>query len=297
MAGLIQSLGAVDLCVVILYIASMIGIGIWAGKRVKKASDFTTAGQGMPLKIVVGSTVATCLGASIAFGNLELIHETGLSGLVAVFFWYVGWLFLVLMAKRLRASGATSIPTYLEMRYNHNTRRIGSYCVLIMTITSVAAQYLAIGSMCVALDICDKTTGVIVGAVVILLFTVFSGLWGVAITDTIQSVLLVVGIGFIVPVLAFKTAGGWNFVISNTDPNRLNPLYGIAPLPMLGWFFTKALNAGAHPAYAQRLFSAKDDKTAVRGMLIADLICVVVFICAALPAFTDSPVVPEHRLR
>lgn len=295
-AGVFKSLGVMDICVIILYIISMICIGIYVGKRVQSSKDFTSAGQKMSLGVVIGSTVATCLGSSIAFGNLELVHEYGLSGLTSGLFWYVGWMFLVLLARPLRNSGATSIPTFLATRYNENTRKISSLCTIIMALSSCAANFIAIGVMTQALGICDATTGTIVGAVIIVLFTIFSGLWGVAITDTIQSVILVIGIGIIVPYAAFSEAGGFSFVMANTAPIRLDPFLGMAPLTMLGWFLANSLACGAHPAYAQRIFAAKDTKTAQRGTLISNLICVCVMVVAALPAFCIPFLFPDMQV-
>lgn len=143
------------------------------------------------------------------------------------------------------------------------------------------------------LGICDKTTGTIAGAVVIVLFTVFSGLWGVAITDTIQSVLLVVGVGIIIPAMAFANAGGIAHVMANTDPSRLDPFIGISPIVMVGWFLSKTLSCGAHPAYAQRIFAAKNTGTAVTGTIVSDIICVIVFVVAALPAFCIPFLFPD----
>ena len=289
-------LSSLDILVMALYVVAMIGIGIYVGKRVKNSKDFTTAGQSMSLGVVIGSTVATCLGSSIAFGNMELVHKYGLSGLTSAVFWYVGWLFLVALAKPLRDSGATSIPTFLAQRYDASTRKISSLCTVIMALSSCAANFIAIGVMTQALGICDSTTGTIVGAVIIVLFTIFSGLWGVAITDTIQSVILVIGIGIIIPVVSFSSAGGFTFVMDNTPAIRLDPLLGMAPLTMFGWFLANTLACGAHPAYAQRIFAAKDTKTAQMGTLISNGVCVCVMVVAALPAFTIPFLFPDMQL-
>ena len=286
-------IGKIDIVVIFLYFVVLIGIGAYYSRRVKDAKDFSTGGQNMSLPVMIGSTVATCMGSSIVFGNLALVHENGLSGLTAGFWWYVGWIALCFLARPLRASGAVSIPGYLKLRFNKRTKSISAFSSLIMATSSTAAQFLACGVMMEALGVCDSKTGTIIGAVIIVLFTVFSGLTGVAVTDTIQSVLLVIGVGIVIPIVAFAKAGGVVEVFQQTDPIRLDPFAGIAPVVMFGWFLSKMLSCGAHPAYAQRIFAAKNIKTAVTGTIISDIICTIVFIVAALPAFVIPILFPD----
>ena len=284
-----------DYGVILLYIATFIAIGIYVSKKkVKSSKDFATAGQSMGLGTVVGSTVATCMGASIIFGNFQLVHSSGVKGLISTVFWYVGWIFLVLMSGKLRASGATSMPTFLEVRFNATTRKLASYAVLCMGISSTAAQFSSVGSMAAALGLCDKNVGIIIGALVILLFTMFSGLWGVAVTDTIQSIMILVTVGLIVPIVSIKVAGGPSAAVASIDPAKLsfsgsNMTMGI----MMGYILSNMFACGAHPAYSQRTFAAKDHKTAVKGQLIALVICTAITYIAVIPALFINKIFPD----
>ena len=244
--------------------------------------------------MVAGSTIATCMGANMVIGKYDLIFESGMAGLTASLFWWVGWIFLLLMARRLRASGATSIPTFLEQRYNSSTRRICSVCVLISMIASTAAQFLTIGTILEALGVCDRVVGTWIGALIIVLFTVFSGMWGVAITDTIQSVILLICFGVVFPIAVFRVAGGWSAVAAFNGPERLQMFNGIAPVSMLGWAVYYILCTGSDATYAQRIFSAKSTKDAVKGQIVAWVFTLIVAgFASALPGLAIQKIFPN----
>ena len=292
--NILEKLSTIDIIVIIVYYFGMVLVGVRAGKRVKKSSDFTNAGQSLGWKTVAGSTIATCMGANMVMGKYDLIFESGLSGLTVSLFWWAGWIFLLIMAKRLRMSRATSIPSYLEEKYNGTTRKFCSICVMVAMISSCAAQFLTIGTILETFEICDRRTGTWIGAAVIVVFTIISGLWGVAMTDTIQSVLLVIAFGIIFPIVVFRVAGGWSAVIEFNDPERLDMFRGIAPVTIIGWAVYYTLSTGADPTYAQRIFSAKSTKDAVVGQGVAWLVTLLIcgFI-SAVPGLAIGKIFPE----
>lgn len=292
--SIIQRLGEAGIAVVLLYLAVFLLIGAYAGKKIKNARDFNSAGQQLSWKLVAGSTIATTMGANVVIGKYDLIFESGLSGLTASLFWWVGWIFLIVIARRLRQSGATSIPSFLSIRYNEQTKKICSYCVLLTTTASSAASFLAIGTIFEALGICGRVAGTWIGALIILCFTIFGGLWGVAITDAIQSVILLVGFGVIFPYAVFHTAGGWDVVAAANTPERLNFFSGISPLSMLGWAISYTLSAGADPTFAQRIFSARSTRDALAGQGVAWTASLAVAgFAAALPGLAISVIFPD----
>lgn len=291
--SILDLLSPIDLAVIALYVVVMVFIGIRAGRRVKSGKDFTTAGHGLTWKMVAGSTIASCMGANMVIGKYDLIFESGLAGLASSLFWWVGWFFLLLMARRLRASGAPSLPAFLEQRYNGNTRKICSCCVLISMAASTAAQFLTIGTILEALGFCDRATGTWLGALIVVLFTVFSGMWGVAMTDTIQAVILLICFGVVFPIAVFHVGGGWEAVLRFNGPERLNLFRGIPVVSMVGWAVYYILCTGSDVTYAQRIFSAKSTKDAVTGQSIAWVFTLLVAgVASALPGLAIQKIFP-----
>lgn len=292
--NMFDNMSAIDFLMVFLYVVFFAWMSFYACKKVKNSRDFSMAGQGLSWIMVAGSTIATTMGGNMVIGKYDLIMESGLSGLTASLFWWVGWIFLLVMAKPFRDSGATSIPNFLEKRFNSGTRKIASYCVLISVISSCAATFLAIGTVFESLGLCDKVTGTLAGVVIVILFTLPSGLWGVALTDTVQAVIILITFGLIFPVMVFRIAGGWNAVIASQTAERLNPFSGIAPVTMLGWAVSYALATGAEPNFAQRIFSARTTRDAIKGQVAAWAMSLAVAgIISALPALAIKNIFPE----
>ena len=292
--SIFEHLSGLDVGMIVLYISAMALIGAFASRRIKSTKDFTSAGQQLSWKLIAGSTIATAMGGNMVIGKYDLIFESGLSGLTASLFWWVGWLFLLVMTKKFRSSGVTSLPAFLEKRYNPLTKKICSYCVLVTIVSSCAATFLSVGTILEALGVCSRTMGTWVGAAIIIAFTIFSGLWGVAITDTIQSVILAVCFGVVFPLAVFHVAGGWDTVVAANAPERLNLFSGIAPITMVGWAVTYSLSVGADPTYSQRIFSAKSTKDALLGQGVAWLVTLVVAgVLSALPALAIPQIFPQ----
>ena len=277
----------IDVLIIVAYVVGFIVIGVLQGKKVKGGKDFTNAGQKMPFIIVLGSMLATCMGASIAFGNPNKVFNFGLSGITSACGWYLGWIMLDIMAKPLRKSGATSIPDFLAKRYGEKCRVVAAFAVLAMSISHASAQFISCGAMSEALGLTDKKTGIILGAIVIVLFTVFSGLWGVAITDSLQVIILVSMICIVLPITCFSKAGGVGAVIDYykaVDPAKLSPFAGMTFATFLGFFWSGMFNSGAEPSYSQRLLSAKDVKTAVKGTIGANIMGFCAMVMGAVGA-------------
>ena len=202
------SLSLIDAIVIIVYFLAMILVGVYYSKKIKNNDSFAIADRSLSLPVMIGTTVATCMGAGTALGDVGYMFEVGLIGLVSVAMWNVGWIGQNVMAKRLRASEASSLPEFLEIKYSKSTRNIAAFVLLVMVINSTAAQFAAGGTILETLGIMDMEMGVIIGGIVIILFTLFGGLYSVAVTDTAHSVVIFLGVAIIVPIVAFAKAGG-----------------------------------------------------------------------------------------
>ncbi len=288
-----MKLGGVDIAIIALYVLGFLVIGAIYTKKVSSTKDFTTASHQMTTWVIAGSSIATMMGGTILFGNYQLVHQYGITGLTMAASFYLGWWILVLLTRKLRSSDATSIPSWLELRYNVNTRKIAAVFVIVNCIANSSAQFMAFGVVMESLGICNKTTGTIVGAVIIACYTVFSGLMGIAVTDTLQSVLLIVGCTAIIPVLVFRTGGGIDFVFQNTAANDLSFVANMAPLSLFGYCLADFLSAGSNACNAQRIFGAKDERSAIRGQIIGCTVATIVMAIACVPALCIKFIYPE----
>jgi SSS family solute:Na+ symporter len=227
---------------------------------------------------MVGTTVATCMGAGAVMADVGFLHSIGIGAVAIMGTFHIGWIALILMAKRLRASGASTLPDFLGKRFAVSTKAIAGTVTLVFMLSSTAAQMAAAGTIMEVLGLTDKTMGIISGGVIILLLTVFGGLYSVAVTDTIQAVLLTIGCGIIIPIVAFSAAGGPTAVfdkIREVKPEMLG-FTSISPIMIVGYIMTYALSAGSHAAYAQRIMASVDEKTAFWGSIISNILAFVI---------------------
>ena len=147
-------LNGIDFSVIILYNVILIAVGMYlAKKKIKKASDFTTAGQSLGTFTVAGSIISTCMGASILFSNYQLIHAGGIRAAITSAFWYGAWLILVLLVGRVRKTGASSIPDYISKRFSPRAQKISAWAIVLVGLSTCAAQFKSIGAMAEALNI------------------------------------------------------------------------------------------------------------------------------------------------
>ena len=128
-----------------------------------------------------------------------------------------------------------------------------------------------------------------------MLITIFGGLYSVAVTDTIQAVLLTLGIGIILPIVAFRAAGGVGEVfetVESVNPGILN--WGsISALEIIGYIFVYAFNAGSHAGYSQRIMASVDEKTAVKGSILSNIITLVMAFSIVSVAFCAYKLIPN----
>ncbi len=290
---ILDYMSGLDLFVFAAYMIALVGIGIFVGKRVKNARDFTSANQSLSWKMVAGSTIATCMGAYSVISKYDVIYESGVSGLIAGLFWWVGWLALFPMIRRLRSSNATSIPGFLEKRYNARTRKICSYCVLVIAISTCAGNLLTMGTILNTLGVCSIETGTWIVAIAVVLFTIVSGLWGVAMTDSIQTIFILIGFGFVFPLAVIKEAGSLNFLAEAFSADQIAATQ-MAPITLIGWAVYYTFAVGADPVYSQRIFNARSVKDAYIGQGVAWAATLIISgLITAIPGFAIGTIFPD----
>lgn len=284
----------VDFAIIILYLAAMVGIGFYYSRKIKDSESYVVADRSLTMGVMIGTTVATCMGAGAVMADVGFVHSIGISAILIMATFHIGWIALILMSKRLRASGASTLPEFLGQRFATSTKAIAGIVTLVFMLNSTAAQMAAAGTIMEVLGLTTKSTGIIIGGVVILLITVFGGLYSVAVTDTIQAVLLTIGCGVIVPIVAFNAAGGVGEVFSTvrTANPALLTFEATTPIVIIGYIFVYTLSAGSHAGYAQRIMASVDEKTAFWGSIWSNIIAFTISVPIIMVGFAAYKLFP-----
>jgi len=277
------------LTLVIAYLLVTIAIGLLAAKRVKSAADFAVAGRHLPLAMIVTTTFATWFGSETVLGIPAKFLNSGLHGVVEDPFGAGSCLILVglFFAARLYRMNLLTISDYYRERYGRMVEVICSLLILLSYLGWVSAQVSALGLVFNLLSdgAISVPTGMVIGVVSILAYTLFGGMWSVAITDFIQMIILVGGLA-ILAVFAGRQAGGAGRVI---DLVASRELFRFLPEPSfkdVAFFIAAAITMmlGSIPQQDvfQRVMSANGLKAATRGPVIGG-VCYILF--AFVPMF------------
>ena len=176
-------------------------------------------------------------GCGRSYADVGFVYNVGIGAIVIIGTFHLGWIALIFMSKRLRASGASTLPDFLGMRFSTSTKAIAGIVTLTMMLNTTAAQMAAAGTIMDVLGLTTRDMGIIVGGIFILVLTITGGLYSVAVTDTIQAVLLTIGCGIIVPITAYAAAGGPAEVFSTVravNPELLTLKGAITPIGFIG---------------------------------------------------------------
>lgn len=277
------------LSMVIAYLLVTIGIGLWAARRVKNTADFAIAGRHLPLYMIITTTFATWFGSELVLGVPAKFIEGGLHALVEDPFGAGMCLILVglFFAAKLYRMSLLTISDYYRARYGRAIEVVCSLIIMLSYLGWVSAQVTALGLVFNLLSggAISISMGMAIGVVSVLAYTLFGGMWSVAVTDFMQMIILVLGL-VVLAYFAGDMAGGAGKVI---DLAASRDLFRFLPEPswheivfFIGAAVTMMLGSIPQQDIFQRVMSADTEKSAVRGTVIGGA-CYVIF--AFVPMF------------
>ncbi|WP_299158766.1 solute:sodium symporter family transporter [uncultured Tenacibaculum sp.] len=297
MLSLISFIGFTVLVAVVAYIATR--------KTNEQSSEgYFLGGRSLTATVIAGSLLLTNLsteqlvglnGQAFTEGILVMAWET-LAAIAMV-------ITAVFLLPRYLKGGLTTVPTFLERRYDRTTKSITSglfltgYVVVFLPIVLYSGS-LAISTMFdvsgllgvskeTALWICIFSIGII-GSI----YAIFGGLKAVAVSDTINAVGLIIG-GLLIPVFGLIEVGGGSFleginVLTTTHTEKLNAIgdnESSIPFATIftGMMLVQLFYWGTNQAIIQRALGAKNLKEGQKGLLLASVFKILGPIIVVLP--------------
>ena len=285
---------------VIIYWIISIGIGLWAAMRVKSTADFAAAGHSLPLPIVTATVFATWFGSETVLGIPATFLKEGLGGIVADPFGSSLCLILVglFFARHLYNRRMLTIGDFFREKYGRTVEVLVTLCIVVSYLGWVAAQIKALGLVfnVVSEGALSQNAGMMIGAGSVLIYTLFGGMWSVAITDFIQMIVIVVGMLYIGGEMTQQTGGIGVVIAHAAAAGKLNFWPDMNWASVMG--FTAALCTmmlGSIPQQDvfQRITSSKNVGIAVQAAILGG---VLYFIFAFVPlylAYSASLIDPQ----
>ena len=266
------------LVVIAIYMAAMLFIGYRAKKSVKSSADFFIGGSRFGSALTAIAHQAAGLSGWLFIAWSQQVAGSGLGAIWTAFSsGFAPFINFFVMAKRVAKftvmSKARSFIDLLEARYYDEDRKvIRAIATIIITISItvyMSSQLMAAGTTFQAVLGLDYRVSVLIGAVVVILYTSAGGLLAVAWTDFVQGMLMIfaVIVGLFV---AFGNTGSLSFVmdeVAAVNPALTSPW--INPVTIVGLLSAGWLGYMGQPQIVQMFMGMKDPGSSKRGAVIA----------------------------
>jgi Na+/proline symporter len=223
----------------------------------------------------MATVFATWFGAEAVMGISATFAKEGLRGVVADPFGSSLCLVLAGMffAPRFYRLNLLTVGDYYRLRYDRRVEVLCTLCIVASYLGWVAAQFKVLGLVLnvVTEGAVSQTLGMVLGALIVLVYTTFGGMFSVAILDFVQLSVIVGGLLYIANVLGDLTGGVGVVVRHAQQAGKLEffpPASLNAWIPFVGAGVTMMLGSIPQQDVFQRITSAKNERTAVRGSLM-----------------------------
>jgi sodium/proline symporter len=281
---------------ILIYLVILIVIGLSAARRMKKLDDFVLGGRRIgPLAAAISERASGesswfllgLPGAAYAAGFTSFWSVIGIA-----FGIFCSWVFLALpLRKQTGKYGALTIPDYFEARFGdrtHSLRVISMLIIIFFYTLYVAAQFVGGGKLLNAAFGLDPTWGLVITALVVMLYTLLGGFLAVVWTDVVQGIMMAV-VAFVLPILGIIKLGGpaglldklqplgTDFLAMNAGQTGAAFVFGVM-LGSLAW----GLGYLGQPHLLTRYMAIKSPPDIKRGTLIAMIWVLIAYWGAAM---------------
>ena len=312
MTSQIISLHPVDLAIIIVYFAMVLGIGFYLRKYTKSGEDFFLAGREMSAWVAGLSFLSANLGALELMGWAAAAYQYGI---LAAHWYWVGampaMLFLgIVMMPFYYISKTHSVPGYLELRYGESTRFLGAFCFAFMTVLMSGINMYAMALVMKVVLGWNIHFSIWVSSLTVGIYVALGGLFSAIFNEVLQFFLIWLG-ALLIPILGLIEAGGWSGVVARVHQNfpqadythlwrtlgsfSDNPMgihwtgivFGLGWVISFGYWTTDFL-------VVQRVIAAKDLRAAKLAPIIGSYFKMAVPFIVILPGLLGLAVLPFH---
>jgi sodium/proline symporter len=276
----------------IAYKVVLIGIGVWASRRVHNEADFLLGGRNLGAWVAGLSYAASTSSAWVLLGFSGFVYSSGVSALwmlPGIWGGYVAvWLWFGPKLRREASDNNWITPTeFLCANVDERSRRpivvLISALILFCFMFYIAAQFDAAAAAFVSNFSMGKTSSLILGATIILVYCLLGGFWAASVTDTLQAVVMLAA-ALLVPAAAVWHAGGLPEIMTNLSSmdDGFTSWTGGMPLYLLLGFILGlwgvGLGALGQPQLLARLMAVRGERERRLGFAIAMTWAVLVFL-------------------
>ena len=269
-----MSLYSIIVTVFIIYMLINVGIGIYGRRHAKTMNEFLTTSRQSSFWFIVCSAVGASIGSGVVMGTTQYAASLGMAAA-----WYAfgcglaGIVYSLLMVKFIYRNNLMSFSDYFKKRYS------GKFIVFLYSgvgpfamCAGIGAQILAGKTIFEAFGM-DGNLGVVLIAAVVLIYTLFSGLWGSYATAVFQVAVIIVGLVWGIITMALE--GGFDAVYAAYPGEQFN-LFNLSPSLWVLFVVPMVLSVLIDQSSVQRVNAARTEKAAFWGHFLSFIPMVLV---------------------
>lgn len=261
-----QQLGTpLTLILLFLFFGMTFLVSLSISQKRENADSYMNAGNGVGFGVSAASMTATWIWASSLYASATSGYTYGISGPIHYGLWgALMILFIYPFGKRIRslAPEAHTLAEILHARHGRSSQLILAGSNVVGSIISLTSNFIAGGALISMLSPISFSTGILIIASGILLYTLWSGLRASILTDFIQICGMLGAVVIIVPVIFFSAGGPSIFEIGaqNLTPQQQSFFSSDAFFNQGAPYIAAVLAyAIGNQTIAQRLFAVRED--------------------------------------
>ena len=291
-----------DVIIFGIYLLIVAAVGFFASRSEKQSDDYFLAGRNLTWWIIGGSMIAANISTHHFIGMSGRAYEIGLA--IASFEWLAA-IALVLYGKFFLPyylkTRITTMPEFLERRFNHRVRLVYAIISLIGYVVIELAVVLYTGSLAIhSIFGLPLTAGLLILCLIGGGYTIYGGFKSVAYTDIIQVTVLILGgltvtilglhkVGVVSPEHGASVLGGFKTLLADS-PEKFHMVraWNDPELPWIGVFFGGLWLAnifywGCNQFITQRTLAARNVWHGQMGVVFAGFLKLLVPVLVVLP--------------
>ncbi|MFD7875412.1 sodium:solute symporter [Streptomyces sp. NPDC059766] len=273
---------AVDYTVIVVYLAGMLAMGWWGMRRAKSKSDFLVAGRRLGPAMYSGTMAAIVLGGASTIGGVGLGYQYGLSGAWMVFTIGLGLLALsVFFSARIARLKVYTVSEMLDLRYGGRAGVISGLVMWAYTLMLAVTSTIAYATIFDVLFDMNRTLAIVLGGSIVVAYSTLGGMWSITLTDMVQFVVKTIGVLLLLLPIAVIRAGGFSEMKAKLPTTYFDPL-GIGGETIFTYVLIYTFGMLIGQDIWQRVFTARNDRTAKWGGTVAGTYCLAYALAGAV---------------
>jgi len=296
----------IHLVVILLYLFTLIGIGLYKAKKIKTQSDFAVAGRSLTPWILVGTMLATWMGTGSILGNAGKTYDTGMAALILPLGSIIGIILLTKIAGKVRSFEKFTVPEILGDRYGSSARLLSVIALVIAYMVIVSYQYNAGGAVLKTIltdangnSLISVEMGTIIAAIFIIAYTMLAGLVSVAYTDVANGIIILFSFIIAIPIFLAE-AGGLSGMAASFDamgkPDHMN-FWGVySTMDIINFCLPPFLLIMGDANMYQRFFASKDAEGAKSATKILIFAVALAELMIIISAWIVSSMIPDAEV-